>query len=281
VNLPPGLRIIFDDEPSAADCGALGTALDAYNRAYLGETRFSQFAFYVRDAEDRIVAGLDGSTYAGWLFVNNLWVHADLRRQGVGRELLGRAERRAAELGCQSTRLDTFSFQAPEFYRRLGYGVFGALDYPPNHRRLFLSKPLDAARAPQRVRLFATSIKGVLFEDDRVVLLENERSEWELPGGRLEPGEDPATCLARECVEELGVDVIVDAILDCWVYPFDEPRELLIVTYGVRRADRRAPRVSGEHRRLGWFALTELDELPMPEGYRRSIRAWAARCGIR
>ena len=45
---------------------------------------------------------------------------------------------------------------------------------------------------------FPVSIKGVFVEAGRVVLLENDRDEWELPGGRLEPGEAPETCLARE-----------------------------------------------------------------------------------
>jgi len=51
---------------------------------------------------------------------------------------------------------------------------------------------------------FPVSIKGVLLEAGRVVLLENEREEWELPGGRLETGEDPMACLVREFAEELA-----------------------------------------------------------------------------
>jgi len=54
---------------------------------------------------------------------------------------------------------------------------------------------------------FPVSVKGVLFEEDQVVLLLNERDEWELPGGRLERGEDPVVCLEREFAEELGVEV--------------------------------------------------------------------------
>jgi hypothetical protein len=53
------------------------------------------------------------------------------------------------------------------------------------------------------------------------------------------------------------------------------------VTYGLGRADQRAMRVSDEHRRFGLFGLGELDGLPMPEGYRRSIRVWAAQSGVR
>jgi ADP-ribose pyrophosphatase YjhB (NUDIX family) len=123
---------------------------------------------------------------------------------------------------------------------------------------------------------FPVSIKGVLLERGRAVLLENERAEWELPGGRLEAGEDPAICLARECAEELGIKVAVKTILDTWVYEELPARRVVIVTYGVERIDHMALRLSHEHRRLGTFALDELDRLPMPEGYRRSIRAWAA-----
>ena len=50
--------------------------------------------------------------------------------------------RRALLLGCRSAHLDTFSFQAPDFYKKLGYRVFGAIDYPPDHRRFFLQKRL-------------------------------------------------------------------------------------------------------------------------------------------
>ncbi len=58
----------------------------------------------------------------------------------------------------------------------------------------------------------AISIKGVLIEDGSVLLLENERAEWELPGGRPELGEDPAACLAREFAEELGARIVVGPI---------------------------------------------------------------------
>ena len=123
---------------------------------------------------------------------------------------------------------------------------------------------------------FPVSIKGVLFEGERVVLLENERREWELPGGRLEPSEDPSDALAREFREELGIAIAIGTLLDCWVYDVLPGRSVVIVTYGVDRSDHAALRISDEHRRLGRFGLGEIDDLPMPENYRRSIRAWAA-----
>src|ERR1700733_2017383 len=113
----------------------------------------------------------------------------------------------------------------------------------------------------------AISVKGVLVEDGRVVLLENERSEWELPGGRPEPGEDPALCLAREFAEELGAEIAVGPIVDSWNYEVLPARHVTIVTYAVARAGRGELRVSHEHRRLGWFPLDALGALNMPEGY--------------
>ncbi|GAB6932594.1 hypothetical protein JCM14719A_09470 [Calditerricola satsumensis] len=54
------------------------------------------------------------------------------------------------------------------------------------------------------------SIKGILFKDNNVILLKNERKEWELPGGRLERGETPGEGLLREMREELGVSCSID-----------------------------------------------------------------------
>jgi len=122
----------------------------------------------------------------------------------------------------------------------------------------------------------AISIKGVLIEDGSVVLLENERGEWELPGGRPEPGEDPVACLAREFAEELGAAILVGPIVDCWSFEVLPGRHVMIVTYSVSRAERGELKISDEHRRLGWFALDALQGLRLPEGYRRSIHAVAA-----
>ncbi|MBV9553971.1 MAG: NUDIX hydrolase N-terminal domain-containing protein [Alphaproteobacteria bacterium] len=117
------------------------------------------------------------------------------------------------------------------------------------------------------------SVKGVLIEGGSVVLLENERGEWELPGGRPEPGEDVATALVREFAEELGIEIVVGPIIDCWNFEVLSGRHVTIVTYAVARADRGELQVSDEHRRFAWFPLHALDTLPLPAGYRRSIHA--------
>ena len=65
-----------------------------------------------------------------------------LRRSGIGTRLVAEAERHALAFGCHSAWLDTFSFQGPNFYPRLGYREFARLDYPPDHQRIFLKKQL-------------------------------------------------------------------------------------------------------------------------------------------
>jgi 8-oxo-dGTP pyrophosphatase MutT (NUDIX family) len=126
---------------------------------------------------------------------------------------------------------------------------------------------------------FPVSVKGVVLRGARVVLLRNEREEWELPGGKLEPTESPERCVVREIEEELALAVAAERLLDAWVYTIAPGTRVLIVTYGCSEPALREARLSDEHRELRWFDVGELDGLPMPEGYRRSIRAWAAARG--
>jgi mutator protein MutT len=125
-----------------------------------------------------------------------------------------------------------------------------------------------------RPPVFPVSVKGVVFIGDRVVLLRNEREEWELPGGRLEAGESPPTCVVREIREELAIDAVAVELLDCWLYEVVPGREVLIVTYGCRYDGEGAIRMSDEHNAVALFGLAQLDALRMPDGYRQSIRRW-------
>jgi 8-oxo-dGTP pyrophosphatase MutT (NUDIX family) len=123
---------------------------------------------------------------------------------------------------------------------------------------------------------FPVSIKGVAVQGGKVLLLENERNEWELPGGKLELGEDPPGCVEREIREEADWRVSVGPLLDCWQYHIREGRDVVIVTYGCHVLSAGPPVVSNEHKRAGLFALGEVAELVMPDGYKRSIAAWFA-----
>lgn len=124
--------------------------------------------------------------------------------------------------------------------------------------------------------MFTVSIKCVLAAPSgEVVLLMNERDEWELPGGRIELGESGPQCVEREVREELALEVKAGALLDAYLFEVVPGKHVFIVTYAATLAGPFAPVISHEHKRLGLFAP---DALPsrLPQGYRASIAAWRA-----
>jgi 8-oxo-dGTP pyrophosphatase MutT (NUDIX family) len=118
-------------------------------------------------------------------------------------------------------------------------------------------------------------MKGVVVRDGCVLLLRNERAEWELPGGRLEVGESPEECVVREIAEETQWPTTVGPILDAWTYYIAvADRHVFIVTYGCYPTTERVPVLSHEHNGIGLFTEEQVASLPMPEGYKRSITTW-------
>lgn len=108
-----------------------------------------------------------------------------------------------------------------------------------------------------------------------MLLLKNERDEWELPGGRIEIGESAEECVAREIAEETQWKVTTGPILDTWMYYINAvERHVFIVTYGCHPESDTDPVLSVEHREVGLFDASEIAHLRMPDGYRRSIMAW-------
>ncbi len=137
--------------------------------------------------------------------------------------------------------------------------------------------PGDRLGAPRgSTHRLPVSVKGVVFKGREVILLKNERSEWELPGGKLEAGETPEACVRREIEEELGLRVEVVALLDAWLYRVAGV-EVLILTYGCGPAAAMAAGPSPEHQAVGFFRIQDIPGLQMPDGYKQSILAWHAR----
>jgi GNAT superfamily N-acetyltransferase len=139
----PAIERIAEPAPNHREPIAAG--LDRFNAARLGDDDDPDLtlALGLRHGDHGIDGGLWGRSYYGWLYVDLLVVPEALQGQGIGRALLARAEAEARRRGCTGVWLDTFSFQAPAFYPRHGYAVFGQIEgYPGPHRRLFLSKRL-------------------------------------------------------------------------------------------------------------------------------------------
>jgi GNAT superfamily N-acetyltransferase len=90
-----------------------------------------------------IAGGLIGETHWGWFYINLMFIKEELRNRGFGHRILTLAEEKARQYGANHAYLDTFSFQAPGFYEKHGYRVFGELkDFPPGHQRYYLTKQL-------------------------------------------------------------------------------------------------------------------------------------------
>lgn len=126
--------------------------------------------------------------------------------------------------------------------------------------------------------LVPISIKGIVFENNRVWLRHNERNEWELPGGKLDEGEQPEETITRELREELGFETKVIKIIQSHLYTIktssDESRGVLVVTYLCELLDK-----TGNFETIGeagaskfdQFSLGEVKELTMPEFYKVAI----------
>jgi GNAT superfamily N-acetyltransferase len=139
----PNHLLTVEANPDPADRQIIGRGLDEYNRHHAGDSNHQELAVFVRDDDGKVLGGLLGDTYYGWLAINLLWIDAAWRGQGYGRAVLHAAEAEAIRRGCCHAHLDTLSFQALDFYRKEGYTIFGQLDgLPPGHTRYFLRKEL-------------------------------------------------------------------------------------------------------------------------------------------
>jgi GNAT superfamily N-acetyltransferase len=121
----------------------VGSGIREYNTQQAGDGHSLLLCFVLYAPDGSIVGGIIGETHWNWLFINLMWIQEELRDRGYGRELLAAAEEEGSKRGATNAYLDTFSFQAPDFYKKHGYQVFGVLDdFPQGHKRYYLTKKL-------------------------------------------------------------------------------------------------------------------------------------------
>lgn len=123
---------------------------------------------------------------------------------------------------------------------------------------------------------YPVSVKGVLIRGGCVLLLLNERGEWDLPGGRPDAGEDHRATLVREVLEETGLAVEVGVLVDEHLFEVLPQRFVRIVAYACALDTEGTIALSPEHREACWVELTELGERVagrlLPAGYLGAIR---------
>jgi len=135
------LSIGIESPPSSETLAALDHGLDTYNAQFSPE-HFEEFAVALRTEAGDVKGGISAIAWAGMLFIKWLWIDEAHRRGGHGRALMAAAEAEGIKRGCSAVWLDTFEFQARPFYEKLGYRLFGTLDYPAGFKRFFLTKAL-------------------------------------------------------------------------------------------------------------------------------------------
>ncbi|WP_412755135.1 GNAT family N-acetyltransferase [Legionella pneumophila] len=94
--------------------------------------------------DDEVIAGICSDVYI-WkiMYISVFFVEEKYRNQGLGTILLNKVEEKAKELGVTLIHLDTFDFQAKDFYLKHGYEEFGVLnDCPKGHKRYYMKKVL-------------------------------------------------------------------------------------------------------------------------------------------
>jgi GNAT superfamily N-acetyltransferase len=127
------------------DVAQFYAGLRAFNEAAAGKFEVAPIRLCARDESGELLGGLVAEVYWGWLTIGTLWVTELARHRGTGSALLAKGEAEGIRLGAHSAQLDTFDWQAAEFYAQHGYVEFGRLsDFPVGHQRFYLRKDLLA-----------------------------------------------------------------------------------------------------------------------------------------
>ncbi len=135
------LAITIESPPAKATLDAIDNGLDVYNAQFSPAT-YEEFAVPLKNEAGEVKGGIYAMAWAGSLFIKWFWIDEASRRRGFGRRLMAAAEEEGRRRGCTVVWLDTFEFQARPFYEKLGYKVFGTLDYPAGFKRFYMQKPL-------------------------------------------------------------------------------------------------------------------------------------------
>ncbi|MFF2482955.1 GNAT family N-acetyltransferase [Paenibacillus sp. NPDC058071] len=120
----------------------------AYNAKH-APTVYVPIVLKAIDDEGRIVGGLNAVHLWNWIEVNILWIDEQFRGQGIGAQLLAQIEEKAKEWNCDYIKLNTFTFQAPNYYPKLGYKEYAVIpNLPPGFSHHFFIKELTEQLKP-------------------------------------------------------------------------------------------------------------------------------------
>ena len=126
----------------AADAQVIDDGLDQFNHAadLSGVTPFTSVA---RLGDGRIIGGAIARRWGACCEIQQMWVDDSMRSHGIGGQIMEQVEAHARAHGCTVLYLDTFSFPAPEFYKKHGYEVACRFDrFPDGVSKFIMRKSL-------------------------------------------------------------------------------------------------------------------------------------------
>lgn len=141
INQINGLNLQLTNDPHPNERQFIHQKIVAYNNAVSPQHRAARrpdavqpLGIFLRTDNGELLGGLVGSTFWDWVEIDDFWIDAEFRRQGYGKIILHTAEVEGLVRGCIHAHLQTFDFQAREFYKKAGYEVVGQLeDFPHGH----------------------------------------------------------------------------------------------------------------------------------------------------
>ncbi len=135
-------KVVVDYVPSDADNAVVTEGIIASNENIVGE-RDKAFSIFLKNDSGKVFGGIQAFLDTESIYIDVLWVEKSLQKQGYGTKLLAAAEGEAIENGCIFSLVDTWDFQAEEFYLKNGYERIGEIkNYWHGHAKIFLRKKL-------------------------------------------------------------------------------------------------------------------------------------------
>jgi len=216
---------------SNAEAEILNDKMDAFivrQVSYHGDLEISK-NYIVKDGGS-IVAGIRSCFYLGkCVVITVLFVDEQHRHKGLGSLLLNKIETEAKTAGVSLIHLDTFDFQAKDFYLKNGYEIFAVLDHcPPGHKRYYMKKTLGGPEDNVNQRkITRTGVYGVVLNEGKLLVVRQKRGpyagKFDLPGGGIEFGESAEQTLRREFVEEVAMEFDSMQLIDNLTATIDVP----------------------------------------------------------
>jgi ribosomal protein S18 acetylase RimI-like enzyme/8-oxo-dGTP pyrophosphatase MutT (NUDIX family) len=160
----------------------------------------------------------DGTEFVGAIVVQPFWeqlhikylfVEKNYRGQGIARLLMNHALEFGIKRGYHFAFVETMSFQAPEFYQKMGFTTeFSRPGYAENTTFHYLKKSLDGSET--RKKITRIGVYGVVTDEGKILTVRQQRGPYagklDFPGGGIEFGESAEQAMRREFAEEVAME---------------------------------------------------------------------------